>query len=99
MNFFVYGTLMSPEVVEILIMRMPRHKPGLRQPPSNKWTRYCFCRGNIYAEVHSLGGSDAARVKGYRRHRIKGFVFPAMVPAEDAAEVQGLVCRRLLTKF
>lgn len=32
-----------------------------------------------------------ARVRGYRRHRIQGFVFPAIVPAGDADEVPGLV--------
>lgn len=35
----------------------------------------------------------AARVRGYRRHRIKGFVFPAIVPASDADEVPGLVSK------
>jgi hypothetical protein len=41
--------------------------------------------------------SPAARIAGYRRHRIKGFVFPAIVPASEADEVQGLV-REPLTR-
>ncbi|EIE26750.1 AIG2-like protein [Coccomyxa subellipsoidea C-169] len=58
-NVFVYGTLMSEEVVAALIRRAPRQQP--------------------------------AKIRGYRRHRIKGFIFPAIVPAEESDEVNGLV--------
>ncbi|BDA40600.1 AIG2-like protein D [Coccomyxa sp. Obi] len=65
-NVFVYGTLMSEEVVMTLIKRAPKQQP--------------------------------ARIRGYRRHRIKGFIFPAIIPATESDEVNGLVLYDLSEK-
>ena len=55
----VYGTLLSEEILKILLHRVPDMSP--------------------------------ATVKGFRRHRIQGRVYPAIIPAEGGAEVQGMV--------
>lgn len=56
----VYGTLMAPEVLKVLIKRVPPMRP--------------------------------ATLRGYMRCRIKGEVFPAIVP-DAASEVRGQVSR------
>lgn len=56
---FVYGTLMAPEVLNLLIKRVPPHKP--------------------------------AKLSGFSRYRVKGQVFPAIVPAAPSSQVSGLV--------
>lgn len=58
-NAFVYGTLMAPEVVSLLIKRAPPFKP--------------------------------ATLAGYTRHKIRGQVFPAIVPSTPTAVVKGQV--------
>ena len=55
----VYGTLLSEEILKILLHRVPDMSP--------------------------------ATVKGFRRHRIQGRVYPAIIPAEGKSEVQGMV--------
>lgn len=58
-NAFVYGTLMAPEVLSLLIKRVPPMKP--------------------------------AYIKGYKRYRVKGQVFPAIVRDTPEAQVAGQV--------
>ena len=58
-NAAVYGTLLSEEILAILLHRVP--------------------------------DMSSATVKGFRRHRIQGRVYPAIIPAEGSAEVQGMV--------
>lgn len=59
LNAAVYGTLLSEEILKILLHRVP--------------------------------DMSLATVKGFRRHRIQGRVYPAIIPAEGGAEVQGMV--------
>eukprot|EP00891_Asterochloris_glomerata_P002543 jgi/Astpho2/2543/e_gw1.00048.241.1_t len=59
LNAAVYGTLLSEEILNILLHRVP--------------------------------DMSLATVKGFRRHRIQGRVYPAIIPAEGGAEVQGMV--------
>lgn len=56
---FVYGTLMAPEVLKLLIKRVPE--------------------------------SRAATLKGYARYRVKGQVFPAIIPSTSESKVKGMV--------
>jgi gamma-glutamylcyclotransferase (GGCT)/AIG2-like uncharacterized protein YtfP len=56
---FVYGTLMAPEVLNLLIKRVPE--------------------------------SRAATLKGYARYRVKGQVFPAIIPSMPESKVAGRV--------
>jgi hypothetical protein len=55
---FVYGTLMAPEVLKVLIARVPPLRP--------------------------------ATLKGHMRCRVRGEVFPAIIP-DAASEVRGQV--------
>ncbi|WIA33423.1 hypothetical protein OEZ86_006556 [Tetradesmus obliquus] len=60
---FVYGTLMAPEVLKLLIKRVPE--------------------------------SRAATLKGYARYRVKGQVFPAIIPSTSESKVKGMVLMEL----
>ncbi len=86
-NVFVYGTLMSEEVVMTLIKRAPKQQPGA----------FCLLQAILlaiispYAITRLISLSHAAKIRGYRRHRIKGFIFPAIIPATESDEVNGLV--------
>eukprot|EP00879_Flechtneria_rotunda_P018383 GHRR01019282.1.p2 GENE.GHRR01019282.1~~GHRR01019282.1.p2 ORF type:complete len:151 (+),score=38.02 GHRR01019282.1:107-559(+) len=63
---FVYGTLMAPEVLKLLIKRVPPSRPAL--------------------------------LHGYVRHRVKGQVFPAILPASPQSTVAGKVLLELTPK-
>ena len=80
---FVYGTLMAPEVLQVLIKRVPRSQPGGQ--PMEASTQIFYL-----AAPYSLE-EGAARVQGYFRHRIKGHIFPGVQPAGAQDEVNGLV--------
>ena len=80
---FVYGTLMAPEVLQVLIKRVPRSQPG-GQPMQACMQATCL------AGLYSLE-EGTARVQGYFRHRIKGHIFPGVQPAKPQDEVNGLV--------
>ncbi|DBB07818.1 TPA: hypothetical protein ACH3X3_009227 [Trebouxia sp. C0006] len=56
---FVYGTLLSEEIVKILLNRNPESHP--------------------------------ATVKGYSRYRIRGRVYPAILPTTPSDELTGMV--------
>ena len=86
-NVFVYGTLMSEEVVMTLIKRAPKQQPGTFHSRQAILFAIITCMLQIcLTYVH-----HAARLRGYRRHRIKGFIFPAILPATESEEVNGLV--------
>lgn len=80
---FVYGTLMAPEVLQVLIKRVPRSQPGGQ--PMEVWMQVLYL-----AAPYSLE-EGTARVQGYFRHRIKGHIFPGVQPAGPQDEVSGLV--------
>lgn len=63
-KLFVYGTLMAPKVVTMLIGRMPKHQK--------------------------------ARILGYKRHPVRGFVFPGVTQSALPSDaVEGLLLEDL----
>jgi hypothetical protein len=56
-----------------------------------------FVYGTLMADevlrllIHRVPKSKPAALMGYQRHRVKGQVFPAIIPAAPSSKVQGLV--------
>jgi gamma-glutamylcyclotransferase (GGCT)/AIG2-like uncharacterized protein YtfP len=63
-SVFVYGTLMAPEVLKVLIGRIPE------------------C-------------SRSALLLNYRRHPVKDYVFPAVIPCESGTMTEGILLHDL----
>lgn len=55
MSAFVYGTLMAPEVVNMLIKRMPKHFPALLTGYSRHRVK-----GQVYPAICPKEGSSVA---------------------------------------
>lgn len=61
-----------------------------------------FVYGTLMAEevlkllIKRVPAHKPALLPGYARHRVKGQVFPAIIPATPEDKVQGMVCRSVL---
>ena len=67
---FIYGSLMSSQVLQALICRVPTCQPGIRAPFSSIRT--------------ALFNVFAALLRGYERRCIKGRPYPGMTPSSAA---------------
>ena len=82
---FVYGTLLSEEIVQILLKRYPEVHKGL----VSVW--------HSARTVSSRSSTDrglpciTASVQGYSRYRIQGRVYPAILPTTPDDKLEGLV--------
>jgi hypothetical protein len=98
MSVFVYGTLMAPEVLQALILRVPEAVPGKGiDKRKGGW-------GDAFSTRHapsldpptsppsflSTIPTRAARLPGHRRHALRAQVFPAAVPS-PAHSISGLL--------
>ena len=80
---FVYGTLLSEEIVKILLNRNPESYAGEKHSGSREvLLTHLICRP-----------IPAATVKGYRRYRIQGRVYPAILRTLPSDVLTGMVSR------
>ena len=79
---FVYGTLLSEEIVKILLNRNPESHAGMLS---------VLLRSVLQSGIQALVRS-AATVKGFSRYRIRGRVYPAILPTLPMDELTGMVC-------
>lgn len=93
---FVYGTLMAPEVLDALILRVPPSVPGefnfRAPPPSTRRAPASASSVSISPQgrTHPSPSTLPARLPDHRRHRLRAHVFPAAVPCPGAS-IAGLL--------
>ena len=89
----------AADTPRLLVPRASRAEPTAVStfPPHKKMPGNAFVYGTLMADevlrllIHRVPRSKPATLSGYQRYRVKGQVFPAIVPCKTTSKVQGMV--------